>query len=625
MGNHTPCPVHSVRLMVLRRALKTILLTTLCLELAYVLLANALLFCAPSLASLDPQTFRMAFRAYTLVPGIVHVSDFRVQGQDRFVQWEVTVPHARAKIDLPALASQKLRIERATGGDVSFRLRAKREGAELEKVAAHLPVIEGYGPAILDPAAFPVRPRMPHPWWVELGDLDFDVKELWVDEVRYQGQAHASGDWRIRPDHDVEVNPAHLIFHDGTLTRRGVTAAGQVKGTLDASLSLFDPRAVPGAAILEYLDADAKLTLSEVPPALLTGFTDIVALSGPGAEVRIDTRIQKGVVQDGSAVRFALTEAHAEVGELAVGGDLTAEIVAPAAGEGFTWSASAKGVSVSAPSAARGDLVHAGALSIRTSSEGRDLRALKLPKKGSLSLSNATVPDVRRWDAFIPAPLELKLQGGKAEAKLDLALDFEKVSASGAFGFNAHELKVRQGEREFHGALEAKVRLGNLSLTRARIDGSSIALKGMRLIGTGGKLWSARVDVKKGRLNLRHRAIFEGQIAASLSDGKPLVKSFLSDLGAPRWTHGLAPNHVRVSSNVALGKSLFAFDGVDAKIGRAKLVATGRLQPGDSRAAAHLSMGILKLGLELEAGEPRLKTFASRGWYEKKSALVARR
>lgn len=611
--------------MVIRRALKTLLLATLVLELAYVLLANALLLGAPSVASLDPDTFRIAFRAWTLVPGIVHVRDLRVQGQDRYVQWEVTIPSARAKVDLGALASQRLRIERGSGADVAFRLRARREQGAPEAMLAHLPEIAGMGAPIRDDARFPLRPRMPHPWWLEFDELDFDVKELWVDEVRYVGSASARGDWKIKPDHAIEVHPARVEFHDGALTHRGAPAAGQVRGVVTASLHAFDPRAVRGASILEFLDADTDLVLSGVPPELLTAMSEVVALTGPGAEVHLETRVAGGVLQDGSAIRFSLEDARATVGELDVRGALEAEIVAPAGTERLDWSAAAKGVSVSASAVGRGKLVHAGALSIRTDSSGRDLRALTLPQKGSLELSNATVPDVRRWDAFIPTPLELKLEGGKATARLKLAMDFAKGSVSGAFGFSARELKVRQGEREFQGNLDLDLRLRGLTRHRVRIDGTSLALTQMRLVGTGGKLWSARAAVKTGALDLRRRELFKGEVSGSLTNGKPLVKSFLSDLGAPRWTHGLSPNHVKVRSQVSLGKGLFAFADTSADIGRATLLATGHLSPGDTHAAAHLSMGALKLGVELEGGKPDLKAFASRGWYQRQSTLVANR
>lgn len=400
-------------------------------------------------------------RGWSWFPGRVHADDLRIRASDSKVEWLLTIDDVDFDVSLAGLLRRQFDVARVRGRGVALRARQKLD-AQPESVEeiARLPPIPGF-------PAFSVRPSGPPSpeawddarwrlWTVRLEDvIAEDVREVWIDDGRFQGHARVRGRFRLEPLRAVDVGPAHVEIDEGRVTAGpSLLVAESVAGKADVTIDRFDPRTLEGRGLLRYLTvaADLRGTLADVGTLPLRVPPEVY-LSG-GADVgRLALDVRRGVISAGTRVDVVVPRALvARNGLVAKGRAHAVAGVEPRAG-GDRWLGDVELGDVALSRADGGMLLRAPRLVVTT--EARELDLARRPFSDthatvdapSITLDDATVANV-----YLPA--EIAVLSGQAEAEARLEVSVAEGMASGSGRLRGSALDVRLAKMRAHGAFE---------------------------------------------------------------------------------------------------------------------------------------------------------------------------
>jgi hypothetical protein len=237
---------------------------------AYPLLANAFLaFGGVQKAFEGTDQVAVHFRrAWSFWPGRVHVEGARVTMQDRNVQFALNIESVDVELDLAAFARRTFHATRVRGSGVSYRFRHRieHEALGLPFVAALPPIPEFNDPPLREfgPPQAPLDEAHYNLWTIHIEDVDVTVNELWAQMMRFEGDAHVVGAFRLRPAKRLWVGPAELEFLSGSLTTGPHEMLRGMKGKLTCKVDDFDVEPVHGMEPFRFISTRLQLA-AEVP------------------------------------------------------------------------------------------------------------------------------------------------------------------------------------------------------------------------------------------------------------------------------------------------------------------------------------------------------------------------
>ncbi len=181
----------------------------------YLVGVNALLSTGllETLLSRRPVKFQIGWeRAWTVIPGRVHVTGFLMQGQARTSQWRFDLDEASVDVHLTVLFLKRFHATRVQGEGARLKIRRQRIGGEpLRKGADLEPVIPGM-PQFRPPLEqLQPRPRKRFPWKIQVDDIEVEqVAELWLSTHRIAGNGTIEGDLRMVVGGELEIPRVRL-------------------------------------------------------------------------------------------------------------------------------------------------------------------------------------------------------------------------------------------------------------------------------------------------------------------------------------------------------------------------------------------------------------------------------
>jgi hypothetical protein len=250
-------------------------------------------------------------RAWSFWPGWVHVEDVRIVGQDRNVEFVLTVARADVRIRLRELVHRTLHVTRVRGSGVAFRFRHRitPDYADAPTVAALPPIGELDDPPIrlAGPPPPPLDEAHYNLWTVHIDDVDVGMRELWTQMFRFQGEGRARGAFRLRPAKRLWVGPAELTIRSGDLTTGSHGVLHGVEGMLTCTVDDFDVQPVHGMEPLRFVSA--RLRLSAQVPSLeainyLTAPSSTFRLADGSGALDADVAIDHGVFTPDSHLSY---------------------------------------------------------------------------------------------------------------------------------------------------------------------------------------------------------------------------------------------------------------------------------------------------------------------------------
>ena len=312
LGKHAWRPARGVRSRMLRILARAVVVAALAVAGALVVYLVAMnVFLGTRLfrnaISYEPSALLVDYdRAYSFWPGRIHVRGLVIRGSDCNVEWTLVLDRCEFRQHFVDLLHRQFHAGSVAAEGLSLRLRRRRRGWTAREMAATAPVPGFADPALPEPDAAP-SPLAGGPsalWSVRLDEVDVrHVREIWVDTMRYSGDADVHGRWLFRPTCWLEVGPARIDMHaldagEGMLT----SWATGVNGHLDVTVHPFDLRVVPAAEMLKEFSIAGEFEGTVLTANVLRAIAPAARFEGGDAAVGAHIAMDSGVLGPGTEV-----------------------------------------------------------------------------------------------------------------------------------------------------------------------------------------------------------------------------------------------------------------------------------------------------------------------------------
>lgn len=600
------------RLGAIRRTVKLAVAAVVALYLAYLAGANGFLHSGWGRQLLNRKPERMAVswrRAWTWLPGVVHVRELEIRGRARRAGWRTTVEGGRMVILLPSLLRRHLHL---LGGDA--------HGAEIDI-------------RVLPPPDTPRPSTRRRPWRVSLDGIAVEPLRVFrLNDHELRGAGRTRGRARFEVRGPVALDLASLSFKDAILRDAGQVAAEALR--LDGRLRVDS--FVVGEDTVEDLLAELTGALSLETEASSLGFLAAylsrvpwLRLGGHGHLVA-DLETVNGWLAPGSRLTLDGPTVEADLFGLHATGEGRLEGFVP---EGSSHTE----LSVRLPRYAltrladRARLLEGENLEVIVTN---DSNAIDRPAQGialAVQVPPARVPDLAAFSSYLPEAAGLTILGGSARLEASLSYSTVERSGDGRLRLTGQEVEAAFHDVGLRADLDLDSRLADARLEDGQIDisGTSLDIQRVRTL-EGGRVrdsdWWGRVHLPRGRLIKdlgdpeAAPAVLEGEIAAELRDTGPLMAMLEQHVPKLAWMDALLTVHnVKASSEVRVQGGRIALADLavaGGKQGRLEILGQLDLARQDPRGVLFARWGKLSAAVSLAEGERDWKLTRSRRWYD---------
>lgn len=575
-----------------------------------------------------PELFQIRYeRAWTFWPGVLHVRGLQVSTQDRAVQVMITADKVKGNLHLWTMWELRFYATDVEAENVVMHVRPRvKEGTEKDAHLEELPPIADYPTPIITQEEKD-KPMGP------LVKLDFEnlvvhhLRELWIDRIRYNGDAQVSGGMYYEPLSKLRLDDARISDSNAKLVQ-SVNAA--FIDVLDARVTLKEfGLKEPHVSDFQKLTAELKLHAS-IDPDFMNGYlSNVKGLSSlrvrgePGPLV-FAAKVKDGVVLDGGTLSYGtpLGEVRIPFVEFAGAG----EVKGKSENGKLALDVELKKVKLKQHDGVK--LAEAGRFAMLASS------AADLTKVDSvdaqLVLRGGRVPSLTALNQFIPTGAGVRVAEGKGEVEGELSIDSATARGKGGLRVTAKSVVVRNRSATVTGRLDVKGLVRSLDLNTRALDltGSELSFEDANLVVGNGKpqpLW-LKLHAEPCVLTPKKKVKWSTTLMVGASNLKPLLAIVAANLKVPKILTLLvnSPN-VRVEADLTVRD-----DGID--LPRLILNASGfrarasmslrpvseeddKLQPWGN---AKVESGVFSAGLELNGPKISPVIFGVKRWAEEK-------
>lgn len=552
-----------------------------------------------SLINARSPTVHVEYRfAWSVFPGIVHVSGLVITAQDRHLQWRLGIDDARSSIAVGQLAARLFHVTRVRARGITFALRHRL--VEREATGPNLkglPAIEGFAPVPLQT----IGPEDEIPDWryrlfsVWLENVQGEeVRQVWIDRYRLEGAMKVAGAFYLKPIRQVLIAPAELTLAGSTLTFSGGRVAERIEGKLSLQLGPVDPRHAGPDRFFRVLDVDARLRAH---------LDDLIEARGSG-DAALALALKSGRVDGDSALDVSLKDVSADdlraagvEAHLRADPDLEARLM--------VREASGKGTSLaSAQLRARGGTPN--------------FVQPQLPSFISLDLAGGRIADARALaHRFLPAA---KVEKGHGSFAAHLEGPPERMAGWARASIAGLRMRARDVDVDGDARVDALVR--TLDLRRgADLSGTRIEVSGARLVGADiDPEWWAHILLPRARLRFE-KVAFDADLTARCRDARPILGLYGHLKNLPGIVQGLfSMDGLAVRGSAAGGPGWFALRDLVARGDGASVEAALRSDAQGQRGAALLNVHGISLALDLDGGGSSLHPFGPGDFFAQRKA-----
>ena len=252
----------------------------------------------------------------------------------------------------------------------------------------------------------------------------------------------------------------------------------------------------------------------------------------------------------------------------------------------------------------------------------------------TIDLPDAELPDLRVYDALLPAEAGLQLLGGRGRARLHLQASTATRRATGTASLTSDDARFRFQDLELRGkvSLRAPLKTSDLTSNRfdlagAKLELADVAYKSLSGEVEGGAGWWARADLPTSSLVWSDPMSLRGEGRVLMKDSGPLLALFAHKSVLVRWfEQALTVEGVEAQARFRLGDDLVAIDSLDATAATADLDLRSRMRFSNAHRSGdlYLRYGRLAAGVELRDGRRDLKLRKALEWYESAAAAWQR-
>jgi hypothetical protein len=533
--------------------------------------------------SYSPEEFRVDYaRAYSLLPGRVHVQGLEIRGSDSSIQWILKLDSCDFSVRFPDLLRRRFHAYQVRGEGFSMRVRMRLEEDEVRpEIVSALPPVPGFSdpPLLLvGPPKAPLTDADYKLWSIELDDVVAEhVRELWIHTLRYAGDFRVRGRWLFRPVRWLEVGPATIDVGQLDVSnglRPPLLAAA--RGTIDCTVHPYDVRAPHGAEILDQVSAKTSLSGSLDAVALFAFLAPEAPFRLAPGERLLDLALtlDHGVLQPGSHAATASAPAGLVAAGLSFGTQLATELRVDGGDGGPVGHVLARASALRVRDGGT-ELARAALLSFEAASPHLDLGHETLEGATFASaLRGGEAPSVAFLRAVLPPGVSVNSGVVSAEAHVDGLLD--EQTGRGALTLSVRDLSMINGpvEMRANGRADVTLEAGSLREERAELVDGRIAFEGLSGAVSGVPFSAPRLSLTAPRLVVA-RAGPRGTVTLDVPAAElPDLRSLAARASLPetvRVTRGSASGSVHMDADLttleARGKARVQTRGLRVEVG----------------------------------------------------------
>ncbi len=570
-----------------------------------------------------PERFRISWReAKSPFPGWLVVRDLELAGRTRRARWSLHADEAHGFLSLPSLLRRRVVVDDLVGAGVVIRV-ARMLPPGAPPIAGQPPIVPDFPQSAAEFEASLDAPSDRPRWTIELPDVTLErVRELWLERWRFAGAMKAHGGLRLRLRRDAEVFASRLDLLHANLTVVG-RPAGVLRGSVKALASPYSPREERGWAAVRHVSGEGRLRgelsslnflvglMPNVPWFSVEGgvgsFTARLLLArgklGPGSTAKIEARSANVSFLDYQAKGRALLSW--QVGRQGAVGrvDLSdCEIRRRGAAAPF----------------ARAPKLHVGVTSRDLELDGRltDIA-------GEADLPRAEVPDLRTYNAYLPAGSGVEITGGTGVFSTRLKIA-PSGRASGAMDLTAKNVAATGRGLTLRGGCRISLALASRDVRSRRfdLDGSRMRCDDVEVRdgrqGTGdpsstGWWVEGRVLDGVAAAGAENYLSLAGKIQAR--DALPIFALFGDRPAAKIAALFFREKSIAATGRVDLASASWRAQG-EGKAG-ARLTAAARLsgRRGQIDGALLAGIGKRRIGIELDGAERTIHWRHAADWF----------
>jgi len=582
-----------------------------------------------------PEKLKITFdRAWTFIPGLVHLGGVRVVNQGRGNQLEAVVDSARVFVNPFALIGKTVSARSFTANGVEFRFRKRPQTAEEATEKAELvPPIEG---APFEPWGGPPKedkPKDPNKkgWTVDVGSATLaDIREIWMGPLRLQGGGAVDASVRVETGDGTKlsIRKAVVRYPNSQLAVGGEPYSKDLRILVDGMMEPFNTKEVKGPAILGLVTASVELSGNSTGQLLnyYFGKAEWLKFKSQPRQMSAKLDIDHGRFKPGGYLDLEKGPLGAEFAGFIAEGDAAARMAMEPAKDGDGADVHVK-VDFSDYGMRReveGPPVMKGAGLLIEARSPADLQQIPPEDfEGQIQLGKAEFPDLTFVNDMLPKGGGLAVQSGRGSVDGG----FEIASSTECHGqvkIQTADLVLGAGGVKNDGDVEVTIEVpdGDLNELKFGLDHTRIEFKNFDFTSEGyeEKLppWQGRFELTEGTLDLGEAKGVSGHLELFFTDTRPLVAFLSKDEPMKGWKKNLLMIEKVTGESVAVmtpGETTIRHFGIRGEKLDVRFRATVNEQGAFGKARA--KYGILKAGFGLEGQERHLKILRVGTWYKK--------
>ena len=258
---------------------------------------------------------------------------------------------------------------------------------------------------------------------------------------------------------------------------------------------------------------------------------------------------------------------------------------------------------------------------------GEDLTALGDSLRAHLTFRNASLPDLRVYNRYLPNH-HLHIDGGSGMLSGDLRLDAAGDIGEGWIRMAASKARMRVAGIAMRGDLGIDTQLRRLDLAKRNfaVDGSSIRLDNISFSEPDGETrsgWWARIKLPRARMDWDKPLAVEGNAEVSMKDVGFLLSLFSRQRDYPGWVFKLVDaGQAQVTGRVRWRGDTLVLDRVVASNERFELMARMRLRGQQRNGSLYAKWRKLSVGVQMERPKNKFHLIQARQWYDSQPPLL---
>lgn len=237
-----------------------------------------------------------------------------------------------------------------------------------------------------------------------------------------------------------------------------------------------------------------------------------------------------------------------------------------------------------------------------------------------ITLPVVNVPDISRYNAYLPEGTGMTLHGG--EASLSSEMQLEGLKGKGEVTLRAFGTQLTLLDQRLKGDLMVDVKLaeGDLEKRLFKANDSSLRLENVRRQGGDGQQdagWWATLGLEEAELVWQTPLTLEADVNLSMRDSGLLARLFLDRARDSDWLGRLlSVRGISGSTHLSMAQQQLTLSGLTLSGGPLSLLAELTLADNTANGALYARLGQLGVGIALVDREPVLKILQPRRWFE---------